>query len=102
MKLPHTLRQATKQKLPPDLECIAKTNLLPDGRLIQGSDVFTHCKIVGLVAQELIRRLPEWLRRALFPEGSELVAAVHDIGKISPGFQEKIYRAMNETLGLAI
>ncbi len=74
---------------------LAKTIKNPDGSCIKGVDVFTHCKIVGLVARELIHRLPDWLRKKFFPKGSELVAAAHDIGKISPGFQEKIYYALN-------
>ena len=101
MKPPQGLKPLSTQKLPNDLEFIAKTILLSDGKLHKGIGVLTHCKIVGLVAQELIRRQPDWLRDTLFPLGSELVAAAHDIGKISPGFQEKIYRALDNPLGLA-
>lgn len=41
--------------------------------------------------------MPEWLRNDLFSAGSELIAACHDIGKVSPTFQEKIYRATKST-----
>lgn len=68
--------------------CLAKTY----GDKQAGRQVLNHCQIVGEVARELITRMPEWLRNELFPSGSELVAACHDIGKVSPSFQEKIYR----------
>lgn len=57
-----------------------------------GRTVLDHCQIVGEVAKEIIARMPAWLREKLFPDGAELIAAIHDIGKISPYFQEKIYR----------
>lgn len=41
-------------------------------------------------------RMPDWLRDAFFPEGSELIAAAHDIGKVSPTFQKKIYSALSQ------
>jgi CRISPR-associated endonuclease/helicase Cas3 len=41
-------------------------------------------------------RMPDWLREALFPEGSELIAAAHDVGKVSPTFQKKIYTALSQ------
>lgn len=55
-----------------------------------------HCCIVGEVARELLVRMPSFLRTTLFPDGSELVAAAHDIGKVSPTFQEKIYRGTDD------
>lgn len=45
------------------------------------------------MAAEIIRRYPEKLRRELFVDGAPLVAAAHDIGKVSPCFVEKIRRA---------
>ncbi|NLE25355.1 MAG: CRISPR-associated helicase Cas3' [Clostridiaceae bacterium] len=85
---------------PANLEYLAKTVSFHSGEKEKGIDVLTHCKIVGLVARELVNRQPIWLRDALFPKGSELIAASHDIGKISPGFQEKIYSAIGKPLGL--
>ncbi|MFH1394657.1 MAG: CRISPR-associated helicase Cas3', partial [Candidatus Omnitrophota bacterium] len=70
-------------------ECLAKTIKSEMGRKA-GVSVETHCKIVGYAALKLMNRMPEWLRNSLFPKGSELVAAAHDIGKVSPTFQEKI------------
>lgn len=69
-------------------QCLAKT--YGDKQL--GRKVTEHCQIVGEVARELIARMPPWLRDDLFTSGSELIAACHDLGKVSPTFQEKIYR----------
>jgi CRISPR-associated endonuclease/helicase Cas3 len=74
-------------------DCLAKTIKLND-EVIPGVSVFEHCKIVGLVARELINRQPEWIKDRFFPKGSELVAAVHDVGKVSPYYQEKIHNAL--------
>ncbi|MFU8787828.1 MAG: CRISPR-associated helicase Cas3' [Methylobacter sp.] len=81
----------TAQNLPGALlldDCLAKTY----GQKQPGRKVLNHCHIVGEVAKELMARMPAWLVEDLFPEGSELIAACHDLGKVSPTFQEKIYR----------
>ncbi len=62
----------------------AKTT--PDGR--PGISVRDHCLNVGCVAEALIQRLPLALQK-LLPPGAVTLAALHDIGKISPGFQQK-------------
>jgi len=88
MKKPSvTINDITEKALQLE-DCLAKTY----GEKQAGRQVLDHCRIVGEVARELIARMPEWLRDDLFPGGSELIAACHDIGKISPTFQEKIYR----------
>lgn len=73
-------------------DCLAKTYKTAGGEKRAGRRVLNHCQIVGEVAKELIKRMPPWLREELFPAGSELIAACHDIGKVSPTFQERIYR----------
>lgn len=75
-------------------QCLAKSYKTEDGSVIPGRMVFSHCLIVGQVARALIQRMPAWLRSDLFPQGSELIAAAHDIGKVSPTFQNKIYSAL--------
>jgi len=71
--------------------CIAKTYALKNNdKKLPGRTVFEHCLIVGEVARSLIKRFPTFLQ-FLFPNGSELVAAAHDIGKVSPVFQKRIY-----------
>lgn len=75
-------------------DCLAKTVVGIDGMVQPGIGVLEHCLLAGLVARHLIQRQPRWLAEVLFPAGSELLAALHDIGKVSPGFQEKIHRAI--------
>ncbi|MBI4563289.1 MAG: CRISPR-associated helicase Cas3' [Planctomycetes bacterium] len=64
--------------------CWAKTR--SDGR--PGINVRDHCLNVGCMAAALLEQLPIRLR-ALLPAGVSTLAAMHDIGKISPGFQAK-------------
>ncbi len=79
-------------------DCIAKTRTDEKGKEVLGRTVFSHCYIVGAIARALLSRLLPNLRRDLFPVGSELVAAAHDVGKVSPTFQEKIRRGRTGTL----
>jgi len=76
-------------------DCLAKTYKTCSGEKRAGRPVLNHCQIVGEVARELLDRQPPWLVAEFFPKGSELIAAAHDIGKVSPTFQEKIYRGTN-------
>lgn len=62
----------------------AKT--LPNGK--PGISVRDHCVNVGAVGEALARSLPE-IVKDLIPAGSATLAALHDVGKISPGFQVK-------------
>jgi CRISPR-associated endonuclease/helicase Cas3 len=62
----------------------AKT--LPDGSA--GISVQNHCVNVGAVAEVLIAQLPPSVR-SLLPPGSATIAALHDVGKITLGFQAK-------------
>jgi CRISPR-associated endonuclease/helicase Cas3 len=75
-------------------QCLAKSRKTADGQVLAGRLVLSHCQVVGEVARAMIARMPDWLRLGLFPPGSELIAAAHDIGKVSPTFQHKIYRAL--------
>jgi CRISPR-associated endonuclease/helicase Cas3 len=53
-----------------------------------GISVRDHCLNVGCVAEALIAQLPD-SARALLPQGAAILAAVHDVGKISAGFLRK-------------
>lgn len=74
-------------------DCPAKTFQRIDGSVVPGRSVLEHCQIVGETARALVARYPAILRTALFPNGAELAAAAHDIGKVSPYFYEKIRSA---------
>lgn len=62
----------------------AKT--LPDGT--PGISVRDHCLNVGVVAEALMAELPDRVR-SMLPPGSATLAALHDVGKITLGFQTK-------------
>lgn len=79
------------------LHCAAKTYTESNGQIILGRNVFNHCQIVGYIAKELILNIPEKIRDAVFPPGSELIAASHDIGKVSPTFFIKLHKAVNSS-----
>ena len=66
--------------------CRAKTCANGD----PGMPVVEHCRIVAFVARDLISRLPESVA-ALLPRSAATVAALHDVGKVSPGFQKKYF-----------
>jgi CRISPR-associated endonuclease/helicase Cas3 len=64
--------------------CWAKTTT--DER--PGISVCDHCLNVGCIAEALVDLLPPPLQ-TLLPQGVVTLAALHDIGKVSPGFQAK-------------
>ncbi len=76
------------QKIPtiPYHQCVAKTT--EDGA--PGLSVEAHCTYVGAVAEELMKRLPSNMRKLIPPEAPALIA-LHDVGKVSPGFAKKIF-----------
>ncbi|WP_317889694.1 CRISPR-associated helicase Cas3' [Spongiibacter pelagi] len=74
--------------------CPAKTFDSDAGKVI-GRSVESHCRIVGEVAKELIKRSPA---QYLFPSGSAFTAATHDVGKVSPTFYNKIMHACSGKL----
>ncbi len=69
-------------------DCLAKTS---DGDR-PGCDVLTHLIYVGAVASGLWERLSSNVQRILPKSIVVSLAALHDLGKISPGFQGKIWR----------
>lgn len=70
----------------PYLECRAKT--CDDGS--PGTFVFDHCRYAGYVAEGLLTLLPASVRDLLPPETPFLVS-LHDVGKVSPGFEGKYF-----------
>jgi CRISPR-associated endonuclease/helicase Cas3 len=91
-----TTSDSLESSLLPLTRCLAKSRKTADNTVLPGRLVLNHCQIVGEVARAMISRMPEWLRASMFPVGSELIAAAHDIGKVSPTFQKKIYTALTQ------
>jgi HD domain len=67
-------------------QCWAKTDQTTGRPALTVRD---HCIIVGAVAKEISDRLPSHLKNC-FASGLPIIAALHDIGKLSPRFQLKI------------
>ncbi|NTW54191.1 MAG: hypothetical protein HGB15_05435 [Chlorobaculum sp.] len=74
--------------------CLAKSQKIEAEHSVAGRTVYNHCRNAGAVALELIARSPAFLREPFFPDGSALVAAYHDLGKISPTFQKNIHSSI--------
>src|SRR4051812_39231608 len=85
MPIPKTLANSKHifKSIPHEL-CWAKTT--HDGN--PGINVVEHCRNVGYVANALVAIFPDRIRR-LFPASTAILAACHDIGKVSPEFQSQ-------------
>jgi CRISPR-associated endonuclease/helicase Cas3 len=81
----------------PYSKCLAKTYLCSSGKTVAGRTVLEHCLIVSEIARGLINRLPGSVS-ALYPKGAELIAGSHDVGKVSPTFQKKIFDNIDDNL----
>ena len=57
--------------------------------------VLQHCIMTGYVAEALISVFTYLDKIGLFPDGTVLTVAMHDVGKISPTFQKKIVEALS-------
>lgn len=68
-------------------QCWAKT----DASGKPGLSVLDHCRVVGHVAKALLDFLPTSTVQRL-GDNPVLAAALHDVGKVSPGFQLKYFR----------
>lgn len=84
-----------KTKIPEDFHFLSKTTEVA-GKIVQGIDVETHCKITGFVAQELLKVLPQKIRNFLFEHSDILLAAIHDVGKMNLDFQKMIYKNLSD------
>jgi CRISPR-associated endonuclease/helicase Cas3 len=52
-----------------------------------------HCKTSGYVCQEFLKMLPPSITRFL-PKGLPALVALHDVGKVCPGFLRKLLRKL--------
>lgn len=83
------LRRPLRYRTPPvsvtHEDCWAKTT--PNGQ--EGISVAQHCRTAGIVAGLLAAQRPTWLAGPLSIRPGVVLAAIHDVGKVSPGFQRK-------------
>ena len=83
------LRTSVQPRTPPACvrheDCWAKTT--PSGQ--PGISVAQHCRTAGIVAGLLVQQRPAWLAETLSIRSGVILAALHDVGKVSPGFQWK-------------
>ena len=93
MALPKGITSKKSVSHIPYSACVAKTT--PSGSL--GLSVQEHCEHVGTVAKALVQRLPEAAKR-LIPNDVITLVALHDIGKVSPGFQKRPSRVVSPDL----
>ncbi len=75
--------------------CLAKT-YYKDGVCVPGQSVFDHCTIVGNLARAFFEYYPNSLTNEYFPKDTPLIVASHDVGKVSPSFQIKLKKALNQ------
>jgi hypothetical protein len=68
----------------PYRDCAAKNT--PDGGV--GTSVVDHCVNAGRVSEALFSLLPEVVRKCL-PPAPGLSVSLHDVGKVSPGYELK-------------
>lgn len=76
--------------------CLAKTEISENGQKRAGMTVLQHCVSSGMVASCIAEKFPYLQRAGLFPDGYSLIAALHDVGKVSPAFQYKILSALDD------
>jgi len=83
------LRTSVQPRTPPACvrheDCWAKTT--PSGQ--PGISVAQHCRTAGTVAELLAQQRPTWLTGTLSIRSGVVLSALHDVGKVSPGFQSK-------------
>ncbi len=68
-------------------KCAAKTTR----QGMPGTTVVEHCENVGRVASVITDMLPEGVK-AMLPANPGLAVSVHDVGKVSPGYELKYFK----------
>lgn len=91
MKCPGTLKKNIVRTQVPFEECLAKT--WNNGCILRGRTVEEHCNIAGNIAKILVFRFNRLILNFL-PNQAFIPALLHDIGKICPTFQAKLWIAI--------
>ena len=76
-------------------DCLAKTEI-HDGMTVRGMSVLQHSIAAGRTAEALAEAEPYLRKCGFFPDGYDTLAALHDVGKVSPAFQYGIGMALNK------
>ncbi|MCQ2445060.1 MAG: CRISPR-associated helicase Cas3', partial [Mailhella sp.] len=96
MRSRRTSKEEERETIPLE-SCLAKTWAVatPEGELrtLPGRTVEDHSRIAMAVAARLLAMMPETVR-GIYPEHSEYVCGIHDVGKVSPIFERKLYAAL--------
>lgn len=76
----------------PEKACLGKTHWTGHASRFAGVNVYLHCRLAGLVAIRLAERQHQEPSLFGLPSMEALgaVVALHDVGKVCPGFQNKI------------
>ena len=83
------VKQVEVYPVPGHEECWSKTYIEKGGVNKPGINVLQHCRAAGAVAHSLVDLLPLWLSELLAAKAGIILSALHDVGKVSPGFQRK-------------
>lgn len=94
LRIPVGVHDAADFPTPRSEECLAKTRQLPDGTCGRGCSVCVHLSAACLVLRELRRHFAGTPLEKQLPPVADWLCALHDIGKMTPLFQQKIYAAL--------
>lgn len=74
-------------------ECLAKTHQNSEGSMERGCSVTSHLMASWRVAKQLQKFYASFEDRPLFQDSDLIAPLLHDIGKLTPAFQDRIHSA---------